>query len=315
MDEIHHYYEIVSSQADQQRQTAQGTTLGLFAYIIWGVVPIYWPKLQPAGPVEILAHRIIWSLVFVAVVIVVTNKWQHTLAVIRDRRLLGLLCIAAVLISINWGVFIWASISGQILDSSLGYYITPLVSVALGVLVFNERLRTMQWFALVIAACAVLYLVTAHGKIPIVAFILSISFGIYGYVKKLAGVDAIESLAIETAVLTPFALGYLGFLTLQGTNTFTSEGTSHALWLISSGIVTAVPLLLFGAAAIRIPLSTLGILQYVGPTMQFIVGLWIFHEPMPKERLFGFALTWLALVILTIDSLRHSARQSSKVVS
>jgi chloramphenicol-sensitive protein RarD len=271
--------------------------------------------LQPATPLEILAHRIVWSLVFILVVICITRKQKVTLEVFRDRRSLSLLTVAAVLIAINWGVFIWASVSGHILDSSLGYYITPLVSVALGVVVFKEKLRSLQWLALGIAAISVVYLATAHGKFPFVAVILSMSFGIYGYVKKFVGIDAIESLAVETAVLAPFAFSYICYLSVQGNNSFTNHGAAHALWLSSSGVVTAVPLLLFGAAAVRIPLSLLGILQYVGPTMQFIVGIWIFHEAMPHQRFVGFLLTWVALIILTADSLHHQLKSSSKVVS
>ena len=293
---------------------AQGTFLGLLAYVIWGVVPIYWPKLQPAGPVEILAHRILWSLVFVIITVFIAGKQQETLAVIRNKRMLWQLFIAAILISINWGVFIWASVNGHILDSALGYYITPLVSVAFGVFFFGERLRTLQWVAIGISTLAVIYLAIAHGKFPYVALILAVSFGLYGYVKKSVGVDAIESLTIETAWLSPFALGYLAWLSVHGLSTFTSHGLSHSLWLASSGIVTAVPLLLFSAAAIRIPFFTLGVLQYVGPTVQMFVGLWYFHEQMPHERLVGFALTWVALAILTFDSLRHRIQASSKVV-
>ena len=306
----------MSQQKISQRSPkAQGTFLGLSAYVIWGLVPIYWPKLQPATPLEILAHRIVWSLVFILVVIFVTKKQKVTLEVFRDRRSLGLLTVAAVLIAINWGVFIWASVSGHIRESSLGYYITPLVSVALGVIVFKEKLRKLQWLALGIAAISVIYLATAHGKFPFVALILSLSFGIYGYVKKFVGIDAIESLAVETAVLAPIAFIYILFLSVQGNNSFTNHGAAHALWLSSSGIVTAVPLLLFGAAAVRIPLSLLGILQYIGPTMQFIVGIWVFHEAMPHQRFIGFLLTWVALIILTADSLHHQFKPSSKVVS
>lgn len=294
---------------------AQGVILGLSAYFLWGLVPVYWPKLQPATAPEILAHRILWSLVFVALLILVTGKRQATVAVFRTPRTVGLLCLAAVLIAINWGVFIWASISGQILDSSLGYYITPLISVGLGVAFFREKLRGLQWLALGIATVAVIYLATAHGKVPYIALILSLSFGIYGYVKKLANIDAIESLAVETAVLAPVAIGYLCWLSIQDKNSFLECGIAHALWLASSGVVTAIPLLLFGAAAVRIPLSTLGILQYVGPTMQFIVGYWYFHESMSGQRFTGFLLTWVALIVLTIDSLRHTVQQSSKVVS
>lgn len=304
-----------TQKISQRSSLAQGTFLGLSAYLIWGLVPVYWPLLQPATPLEILSHRILWSLIFVAALIGLTGKLKATIKVFTTPRLLGLLSIAALLIAINWGVFIWASVSSHILDSSLGYFIGPLISVALGVVFLGERLRKLQWFALSVAAFAVGYLAFAHGSFPYVALILAGSFGLYGYVKKIANVDAIESLAIETLILVPVAMSYLVWLSLNGMNSFFSHGLPHSLWLASSGVVTAVPLLLFGAAAVRIPLTMLGVLQYLGPTMQFIVGIWYFHEPIPQTRLVGFVLTWVALAIFTTDSFRHKTVPSSKVVS
>jgi chloramphenicol-sensitive protein RarD len=304
---------VATSKVSNRSSLAQGISLGLSAYLIWGLVPIYWPHLQPATPLEILAHRVVWSLLFVVVVISATGKIKTTLAVLANKRSLCLLAIASVLIATNWGLFIWASVNGHILDSALGYYVTPLVSVGLGVFFLKEKLRPLQWVAIAIAGIAVIYLATAHGKVPYVAVGLAASFGVYGYVKKLANVPAIESLAVETLVLFPLALGYLLWLGQHGNGTFGSHSLGHSFWLVSSGVVTAVPLILFSASAIRVPLSTIGLLQYVGPSVQFIVGLWYFHEHMPTSRLVGFLLTWLALVILTYDGLRNRPAPSSKV--
>lgn len=304
---------MATSKVSNRSSLAQGISLGLSAYLIWGLVPIYWPHLQPATPLEILAHRVVWSLLFVVVVISATGKIKTTLAVLANKRSLCLLAIASVLIATNWGLFIWASVNGHILDSALGYYVTPLVSVGLGVFFLKEKLRQLQWVAIAIAGIAVIYLATAHGKVPYVAVGLASSFGVYGYVKKLANVPAIESLAVETLVLFPLALGYLIWLGQHGNGTFGSHSLGHSFWLVSSGVVTAVPLILFSASAIRVPLSTIGLLQYVGPSVQFIVGLWYFHEHMPTSRLVGFLLTWLALVILTYDGLRNRPAPSSKV--
>ena len=288
---------------------SQGLLLGIGAYFIWGVVPIYWPHLQPATPLEILAHRVVWSLVFLTTLVAIQGKFQHVRSIISTPRNLRLLLLASVLIAINWGIFIWASISKHLLDSSLGYFITPLLSVALGVAFFHEHLRRVQWFAVGIATCAVFFLTIALGTPPWIALSLAFSFGLYGYVKKLAQLPAIESLTVETLILAPLALGYLVWLNIQGTGSFGHHGVAHTLWLASSGIVTAIPLMLFGAAAIRVPLTTMGMLQYLGPTLQYIIGLSVFHETMSGARLAGFAMTWCAIAIFTWDAIRNRANR------
>jgi len=292
-----------------QTTFARGLLLGFGAYFIWGVVPIYWPHLQPATALEILAHRVVWSLIFLAVIVSIQGKFHKVRAIVSNPRLLRLLFVAALLIAINWGIFIWASVSKHLLDSSLGYFITPLLSVALGVVFFHERLRRMQWFAVAVATCAVLYLSFALGAPPWIALSLASSFGLYGYVKKLANLPSIESLTVETLILTPVALGYLLWLEAQGVGSFGHHGTAHTLWLMSSGIVTAVPLMLFGAAAIRVPLTTMGMLQYLGPTLQYIIGISVFHEPMSGVRLIGFFITWSAIAIFTWDAIRNRANR------
>jgi chloramphenicol-sensitive protein RarD len=272
------------------------------AYVMWGLFPLYWPLLEPAAPVEILAHRIVWSLVFLVVLLGATSgfRWVRGLG----RRRAGLLVVAAVLITVNWGLFIYAVNSGQVVETSLGYFINPLVTVLLAVTVLGERLRRRQVFAVGIAAAGVVVLTAAYGRLPYIALTLACSFGLYGLVKKRVGVDGTPSLAVETAVLAAPALAYLVWLGAQGDGTFTTEGAGHVALLAGGGIATAVPLIFFGAAAVRIPLATVGLLQYIAPVMQFLIGVLVYGEPMPAARLAGFVLVWIALAVFMADALR-----------
>jgi len=302
-------------EKEKRSEHSIGLINGFIAYIIWGAVILYWPYLAPAQPLEILAHRILWSLLFVAVILIYQKRIVSLRVVLKNSRQMKLLTMASLLIGFNWGLFIWASMNGHVLDSSLGYYITPLLNVALGVFFFKEKLRKMQWIAIGIAAFAVLFITIAMGVLPWVALSLSTSFAMYGYVKKLANVEALESLMIETLILTPIAIGYLIWLQFNGGNTFLAYGLDHTLWMASAGIVTAIPLLAFGVAIVRLPLTTLGMLQYIGPTIQFFVGIWLTQEAMPQLRFIGFAITWVALVILTIDALRNRRNVNKSLVA
>ena len=284
-----------------------GMAAGVAAYLLWGLFPLYWPLLEPAAPVEILAHRIVWSLVFLAVVLAVAGG-GFSFARRLGRRRAGLLAVAAALITVNWGTFIHGVNSGHVVETSLGYFINPLVSVALGVGVLGERLRLAQGWAVGIGALAVAILAVDYGRPPWIALILAFSFGLYGLVKKHVGIGGTQSLAVETALLLLPALGYLAYLGATGGGTFTTEGPGHAALIAAGGVATAVPLMLFGAAANRLPLSTLGVLQFIGPTMHFVIGVAINGEPMPPVRLAGFALVWLALAVFTVDLLRASRR-------
>ena len=279
-----------------------GLATGIGAYLLWGLFPLFWPLLEPAAPVEILAHRIVWSLVFLAIVLAVTGGYGRLRGL--SRRQVGLLAIAAVLVTVNWGVFIYAVNSDHVVETSLGYFINPLVSVALGVAVLGERLRPRQRAAVAIATVAVLVLTLDYGRPPWIALVLACSFGTYGLIKKQAGVEGTQSLAVETAFLVLPAVAYL--LWLPG-GTFTSEGSGHAALLMAGGIATAVPLILFGASAIRIPLTTVGLLQYIAPVMQFAIGVLVYDEPMPLSRLAGFALVWVALAVFMSDVLRSTS--------
>jgi chloramphenicol-sensitive protein RarD len=283
-----------------------GLAAGVAAYLLWGLFPLFWPLLEPARPVEILAQRILWSFVFIAAVLVFTVgfRWIRGLG----RRRLGLLTMAAVLITVNWGTFIYGVNSGHVVETSLGYFINPLVTVALAVTVLRERLSPAQRAAVGIAAVAVAVLTIDYGHPPWIALTLACSFGTYGLIKNRAGVDGTQSLAIETAVLIVPALAYLAWLTSAGQSTFTTEGPGHAALIMAGGVATAIPLMLFGAAAIRIPLTTLGLIQYLAPILQFLIGVVVYGEPMPLSRLAGFALVWLALVVFTVDAVRSARR-------
>jgi chloramphenicol-sensitive protein RarD len=284
----------------------EGLAAAIGAYVLWGLFPLYWPLLEPAAPVEILAHRMVWSLAFVIVLLAFTSgfRWIRRIG----ARRFWLLTLAALLITVNWGTFIYAVNSDQVVETSLGYFINPLVTVALAVFVLHEPLRRNQRVAVGIGAVAVLILTLDYGRPPWIALTLAGAFATYGFVKKRADVDGIQSLAVETAVLFPAALGYLLYLGSAGDRTFGSEGFGHAALLAGAGVVTAVPLMLFGAAAIRIPLATVGLLQYIAPVMQFLIGVLVYGEPMPATRLAGFALVWVALTVFAVDAVRAVRR-------
>ncbi len=279
-----------------------GLAAGIGAYLLWGLFPLYWPLLEPAGPVEILAHRIVWSLVFLAALLAVGSgfRWIRTL----DRRQLGLLTIAAALITVNWGTFIYAVNNDHVVETSLGYFITPLVSVALGITVLGERLKRHQQVAVAIAALGVAVLAVDYGRPPWIALTLALSFGTYGLVKKRADVDGAQSLAVETALLAPAALAFIVWLQASGEGTFLAQDAGHVGLVVLSGVITAVPLILFGVAAIRVTLTTIGVLQYLAPTLHFLIGVVVNGEPMPLSRLAGFVLVWVALAVFTAGALR-----------
>ncbi len=281
-----------------------GTAAGLSAYLLWGCFPLYFPLLEPAGGVEIVAHRVVWSLLFVALLLTALRRWALVRAAVTDPRTMLVLTGASVLIAANWLVFVYGVNSGHVVETSLGYFINPLVSVLLGVVVFAERLRPLQWAAVALAAVAVAVLTWDHGRPPWIALALAATFGGYGLLKKLVRVEAAPGLFVETAVAFLPALAFLGVLHATGRGTAGEAGTGHLLLLLASGVATAVPLLLFAAAARRIPLSTVGLLQYVTPLMQLALGVFVFHEPMPPARLAGFAIVWAALAVFTVDSLR-----------
>lgn len=282
--------------------------MGAGAYFLWGLFPLFWPLLAPASAVEALAHRFVWSLAVVLVLIALTRRWTQFRDIWRDRRRVAFLGLASAVIAVNWGVFIWGVNHGHVIEVSLGYFINPLVTVLLGVFVLRESLRRWQWLAVGVGALAVVVLTVDHGGLPWIALVLAGSFATYGFLKKQAQLGAVEALGAETLILAPVALAYLIWLQLSGEATFGHAGLPNALLLASTGVITVVPLLLFGGSATRVSLTTLGILQYLGPALQFVFGLLIFHETMTDARWVGFLLVWLALVIFTIDGLRQRRR-------
>ncbi|WP_370466197.1 EamA family transporter RarD [Mycolicibacterium mageritense] len=282
---------------------------GAGAYIWWGLCPGFFLLLLPAGALEILAHRIVWSAVFLLLVLAVARR-------LGDLRRLTLrtwlqLAAAAALISVNWGTYIFAVTNGHVVDAALGYFINPLVSVALGVLVFRERINRWQSAALGLAVVAVAILTAEVGEPPYIAVILALSFGVYGLVKKVVAADPRVSVAVETLLAFPLAAGYLVTLQVLGDGHFLDHGVGHAALLLLAGPVTAIPLLLFAAAAQRLPMVTLGLLFYLNPGLQMAFGVLVGHEPMPVGRWIGFALIWLALVVMTLDAVRTARRKNS----
>jgi chloramphenicol-sensitive protein RarD len=288
-----------------------GVLYGIAAYGLWGVFPLYFHLLDDVEPVEVVANRIIWSLLLIAVLLYATRSISRVPAIMRDRRRLALLAGAAILIAVNWGVYIYAVSVDRVIEGALGYFITPLISVAFGMLVFGERLRRAQAVALVLGTVAVIILTSYYGSFPWISLTLAFSFGIYGLLKKLADVPAAEGLAVETILLIIPAIGAIVAFAWAGTGSFVSDGVGMTLLLMAAGPVTAVPLLLFSASVIRVPLTTIGLLQYLTPVLQFLIGWVVEGEPMPAARWAGFALVWCALVVLTADALRAVRREGA----
>ncbi|MFK4082523.1 EamA family transporter RarD [Kribbella sp. NPDC020789] len=286
----------------------KGFIYGFTAYLMWGLFPLYWRLLDRSGAIELLAHRVVWSLLTIAALVVVLRKVGAVKGLLRQPRKRWALMGAALLISVNWGTYIWGVINGHVVETSLGYFITPLFAVFLGVVVLKERLRPAQWIALAIAFAAVLGLAIENGRPPWIAILLTFSWGFYGLIKKKADAGAIEGMAIESATVVPLAVAAIAVLGAQGQSTVTSHGAGYLVLVLLTGPLTAVPLLFFGAAATRTSLTTLGLLNYVAPILQFLCGVVLFHEHMSPMRWAGFALVWLALTIFTIDSLHRRRR-------
>jgi len=286
-----------------------GYLLGAAAYIMWGAFPLYFPLMAPATAPEVLAQRIVWSALVMALAATATARLGALRRLVGDSRARTLLAGAALVLSVNWVVYIWGVTHSRVIETSLGYFINPLVTVLFGVFVFSERLRPVQWAAMALGAGAVGVLTYEYGSLPWVALILAGTFGTYGLLKKSANVGAVESLTFETLLLAPVALGYLIWLGTTGASTFATHGTQHALLLASTGVVTAVPLLCFGAAATRIPMVALGLLQYLGPLIQFALGVFWFGEHMSLGRWLGFGLVWLAIAVFTAEGIHNHRRQ------
>jgi chloramphenicol-sensitive protein RarD len=302
-------------------QIRRGYLLGLGAYLMWGFFPIYFKLLRPAGALEILGHRIIWSAIFMVFVVTFMRRWSRIRALLGNRRKIGGIALAATLIAVNWSIYIYGVNSDHVVETSLGYFINPLIAVALGVLVLRERLRPWQWVALTIGAASVAVVAWDYGRLPWIALSLATSFALYGLVKKQLQLPPADGLFVETALLTLPALGFLTWYAwgFQGSSsamlgdgpTFT-DSVGHTVLLIAGGAITAVPLMMFAGAANAVPLTGIGMLQYTAPILQLLVGVVIYHEPMPAARLVGFALVWLALIVFTWDALRNVRRSGRR---
>lgn len=296
----------------EREELRRGTVYGFLAYAIWGVFPLYFAALKPAGAWEILAHRILWTLVLCAGILAIRRDLAWSRQLLRRPRLGLGVTIAALLIAANWVIYVTAVITGRTTEAALGYFLNPLVTVALGVIVLRERLRPLQWTAVAIGAVAGLYLSIAGGQFPLIALSLAFSFAAYGLVKKRVGasLDAMHSLAAETAVLFPVAVILLAVLVARGETTFTLDAPFHPVLLLLAGLITAVPLLLFAAAARRIPLTTVGLLQFITPVLQLLCGVLLLDEHMSTARWVGFAIVWVALAVLTLDSVLARPRRA-----
>lgn len=282
----------------------RGTLYAIGAYLMWGSFPVYFKQLQRVPALEVIGHRVVWSCMALAIVIALTREAAAFSRSIRNLRVIRTYAAAAVLIALNWLVFVWAVSNGYVVEASLGYFIAPLTSVVFGVAFLRERMRPWQWVAVALAAAGVLYLTVSLGKLPWIALTLAISFGLYGLVKKLAPLGAVHGLTLETGLLLPPALIYLLYLDRTGAGAFLHVGTATDLLLFGAGLVTTLPLLLFASATKRIPLSVVGLLQYITPTMQFLIGVLFYAEPFARVRAVGFGLVWVALVIFSVEGWR-----------
>jgi chloramphenicol-sensitive protein RarD len=280
----------------------KGILYGLGAYALWGFFPIYWKFLHQVPALQVIGHRIGWSFLLLMAIILVTRQWKSFRSTVLAPKTLAIYSIAAVLLTINWLVYVWGVNAGFIVETSLGYFINPLISVLLGVIFLRERLRTVQWIPVGLAAAGVLYLTLTYGRLPWIALSLAFSFGTYGLVKKLAPLGSLYGLTLETALVFPLALIYLTVINFTGKGAFLHDGPVTDLLLIGTGMVTSIPLLMFASAARQIPLTMIGILQYIAPTIQFLIGVFIYHEPFDHSRLIGFGLVWLALIVFWVEN-------------
>lgn len=293
---------MMESGQQTQRLDPKGVAYAVVAFLIWGVLPLYWKMLSSVGAIEVLMHRILWSFAFTATLVLFRGQWKEARAVLIDPAKRRVVVLGAILIGLNWGIYIWAVMADQVVQTSLGYYINPLLSVLLGILAFRERLNFWQLVSFALAFAGVLVITVQHGKVPWISLSLALCFGLYGMIKKKAKIESAISLMLETATLLPLALGYLVYLQFRGTTSFgSSMGTTALLTL--SGVLTAMPLLWFSQATQRIPLSTVGFTQYFTPTMMLIIGVVLYKEPFTRGHLLGFVLIWIALAVFSLSQL------------
>lgn len=290
----------------------RGALYAALAYFLWGLFPIYFKAVAHVSALEVLAHRVVWSLVFVVALLAFMHRWSW-LPQLADVRVLMRFFASATAVSINWGLYIWSVAAGHIVDASLGYFINPLVLVVIGTMFFSEKMRPAQWTAVALAALGVAWLTWQAGELPWIGLTLAFSFAAYGWLRKTASLGAIEGLALETALLSPLAAGYLIWLATSGTSVFVSGSIGTAALLLLAGPVTALPLLFFAAGARRIPFSMLGMFQYIAPSLQLVIGVWLYREPFSIEKAAGYALIWIALAVFTVDGWLRMRAESNAV--
>jgi len=280
----------------------KGILYGIGAYVLWGFFPIYWKFLHAVPALQVISHRIGWSFAILVIYILATKQWQEFRSVAFNAKTLAIYAAAGVLLTINWLVYVWGVNAGFIVETSLGYFINPLLSVLMGVIFLRERLRLTQWIPVVIATIGVIYLTIVYGRLPWIALSLALSFGLYGLVKKLSPLGSLYGLTLETGIVFPAAVIFLAVMQLNGTGAFMHDGTQVDLFLIGAGIVTTIPLLMFASAAKQIPLTMMGLLQYIAPTLQFLIGVFLYKEPFDHSHLIGFVIVWVALIIFWIEN-------------
>ncbi|MBK7279364.1 EamA family transporter RarD [Candidatus Aalborgicola defluviihabitans] len=288
-----------------------GAVFAALAYTLWGLFPLFFKRLAAVGPLEVVMHRTVWSLVFVVLVLLVRRRWAWLRAVLKTPKVIGIFSLSATLLASNWLVYIWAVNNDHVLDASLGYFILPLMNVALGYVFLHERPRAGQWMAFAVACAGVLWLSWQGGRVPWVALTLAITFALYGLLRKVAPLGALEGLTLETLVLAPAALVAMGWMAWHGQGALVAQDHTSLAWLMLSGPVTALPLLLFAAGARRIPLSMMGVLQYISPSILVLLGVWLYDEPFAGPRVMGFVLIWIALALYTAEGWRHARRAPS----
>jgi chloramphenicol-sensitive protein RarD len=289
----------------------RGVLAGIGAYFLWGLFPIYWRLLEQDPAIEILAHRMVWSLVFMMGVMVLRGELNWLKEALKNRRLLAIYCMAAILLSLNWYTYIWAVNAGYVVEASLGYFINPLVNFLLGVIFFHERLRLGQLAAVILAVMGVVYLTFNYGSLPWISLVLAFSFGLYGLIKKVAPLESAHGFSLETSAMFLPALGFLIHRQVSGAGAFVNQGMLVTLLLVITGPVTSIPLLMFGYSARKIPLSMLGFIQYIAPTLQFLIGVFIYFEPFPITRLIGFSVIWLALIFYSLEGILYNRKLKS----
>lgn len=291
----------------------KGILYATACYTVWGLFPLYFKAIGEIPPMEILFHRMLWALIFLVMTLAWRKQWAWIPPLLKQPKLIAGFASSAVLLSTNWFIYIWAINNGKVIDASLGYFMTPLVNVLLGYVLLHERMRRIQWWAVGIAAGGVVWLTFQTGHPPWIGLSLAATFGVYGLLRKTAALGALEGLSLETFLLFPFALAYLSFLAINGQSAFLHSTGATQLLLLAAGPITAVPLLLFAAGARRIPMATLGLLQYIAPSLQLLLGVWLYHEPFSLERLIGFAAIWAGLIIYSAEGLRYTFAKEKRL--